>query len=221
MDKINDHLVYNTAAEYWKDVYKNKIRFLTKKDSKVIPLEIKEVDFNLVKLLDRLNCNTGKLLELGCGKGYDANYLCNRGFTVTAIDISEDVIEMAKQINNGLNIEFISTDFFVGFPTKKFNIVYDRGFLHNYKKLLAQLFEKVSRILEDQGKYIFITGNPNQPVIDSCVPPPVFISEVEQFSANWFKIVSVEEIIFKTDNNYQDSLGYMFYLEKKQVENTI
>jgi SAM-dependent methyltransferase len=212
---MNEHLIYQTEIEYWKDVYKNKIRFLSKNNSTAIPWEIETVDPNLPKLLDRFSLNSGKLLELGCGKGVDANYLCQRGFQVTAIDVSEDVIAIAKQNNCELDIEFYSADFFVGIPRQKFDIVYDRGFLHNFKTRMSIIFEKVSFMLNDQGKYIFITGNPNQPAIQSCVPPPVFLSEIEQASSQWFKIISVEEITFKVNENYLDSLGYIWYLEKR------
>lgn len=212
---MNEHLIYQTEIEYWKDVYKNKIRFLNENDSTVIPWEIETVDPNLPKLLDRVGLHSGELLEIGCGKGVDANYLCKRGFHVTAIDVSEDAIAVAMQNNRGLNIEFYSADFFVGIPRKKFDAVYDRGFLHNFKSKLSIIFEKVSFILNEQGKYIFITGNPNQPTIQSCVPPPVFLSEIEQASSPWFKIVSVEEITFKVNKNYLDSLGYIWYLEKR------
>lgn len=212
---MNEHLLYQTEIEYWKDVYKNKIRFLSKNNSTVIPWEIDTVDPNLPKLLDRYNLNSGKLLELGCGKGVDANYLCQRGFQVTGIDVSEDVIAIAKQNNRALDVQFYSADFFVGIPREKFGIVYDRGFLHNFQTRLSVIFEKVSFMLDEQGKYIFITGNPNQPTIQSCVPPPVFLAEIEQASSQWFKIISVEEIIFQVNANYLNSLGYIWYLEKR------
>lgn len=212
---MNDHLIYNSKSEYWKDVYKNKIRFLSKHNSTTIPWEIETVDPNVPKLLNRYNLNSGELLEIGCGKGIDACYLSKKGFQVTAIDISEDAIASAKQNGHGLDIEFSTQDFFVGIPRKKFDIVYDRGFLHNFKDKLPVIFEKVNFILNDQGKYIFITGNPNQPPIESCVPPPVFLSEIEAASSKWFKIISVEEMVFKVNENYLDSLGYIWYLEKR------
>lgn len=212
---MNDHLIYNTEIEYWKDVHKNKIRFLGKNNNTVIPWEIETVDPNLPKLLDKFSLNSGMLLELGCGKGIDANYLCRRGFQVTAIDVSEDAITIAKQNSRGLPIEFYVANFWVGIPRQKFDIVYDRGFLHNFKTRLPIIFEKVSFILNDRGKYIFITGNPNQQTIQSCVPPPVSLSEIEQACSQWFKIILVEEIMFNTNKNYLDSLGYIWYIEKR------
>jgi SAM-dependent methyltransferase len=201
--------------QYWKDVHKNKFKFASKTGSSVLPWDIKTVDSNLKELLDILNLCQGKLLELGCGTGYDTKYLSEKGFDVTAIDISEDAVEIAKQNTHGLNIDYIVGDFFNDLPDKQFDIVYDRGFLHNYQDSFLEIFEKLNAIMTEGGKYIFITGNPNQPIIKTCMPPPVFLGAIESYSSNWFKVVLVKEIVFKVDENYQDCLGYIFLLEKR------
>lgn len=212
---MNEHLTYYNELDYWKDVHKGRIKFATKKNSSVIPWDIKCVDPNIPEILNLYNLKTGKMLEIGCGTGYDAKYFFEQGFEVTAIDISEEVIDFAKKIHNDCTINFIAGDFFNIEYKTKFDIVYERGFLHNYKNRLGEIFQRVSYVLEEKGKYIFITGNPNQPPIDSCTPPPVFLGEIEQLSSPWFKVVMAKEIVFKTDENYQDCLGYIFYLEKR------
>jgi len=200
---------------YWKDVYKNKFKFASKTGVSVLPWDIKTFDLNLKEILDIFNLKNGKLLELGCGTGYDSEYLVRRGFDVTAIDISKDAIETAKNNTQGLNIDYIVGDFFKDLPNKQFDIVYDRGFLHNYQDNFLEIFEKLSNAMSNHGKYIFITGNPNQPIIETCMPPPVFLGAVESYSSNWFKVVFVKEIVFKVDENYEDCLGYIFLLEKR------
>jgi len=201
---------------YWEKVHKNNFKFASKTDTDVLPWDIKTFDLNLKELLDSLNLYKGKLLELGCGTGYDINYLANRGFDITAIDISEDAISIAKSNNNNLNIDFIVGDFFKDLPNKQFDIVYDRGFLHNYQNRFLEIFEKLSDVMSTNGKYIFITGNPNQPIIKTCMPPPVFLGEIEHHSSRWFKIVLVKEIVFKVNENFEDCIGYIFLLEKRK-----
>ena len=39
----------------------------------------------------------GKLLEIGCGTGHWSEYFCNKGFDVTGVDISEQMIAIARQ----------------------------------------------------------------------------------------------------------------------------
>jgi len=208
----------NDQGQYWKDVYKKKNKFASKKNGYEIPWDIKTFDPNLKELLDNFNLNNGELLELGCGTGYDSNYLHARGFNVTAIDLSQDAINVAKQGNSSIN--FIVGDFFSDLPNEQFDVIYDRGFLHNQKNRLQEIFEKLNSITSKNGKIIIITGNPNQPIIETCMPPPVFIGEIEHYSFNWFKIVLAKEITFLLDDNYENGLGYLFLLEKRNV-NTI
>jgi 2-polyprenyl-3-methyl-5-hydroxy-6-metoxy-1,4-benzoquinol methylase len=199
---------------YWKNVYRGKVKFASKNNSDVIPWEIKTVDPNLKQFLDSIDLNTGELLELGSGSGYDSVYLADHGFDVTAIDVSEDVIELSKKIHVNSKVNFIAADFFQGSTDKKFDVIYDRGFLHNYKNRLQEIFEKLNALLTDNGKLIIITGSPCQPIIESCMPPPIFLGEIEYYSSNFFKIVLAKEVPFITDANFENCLGYMFVLEK-------
>lgn len=208
-----EHAMNNTS-QYWKDVYKNKFRFASKKNGAVIPWDIKRFDPNLQQILDTYNLNQGDLLELGCGTGYDSAFLQTRGFNVSAIDISLDAIATAKQVTDKVN--FIVGDFFHDLPAKQFDLIYDRGFLHNYKNKYLEIFEKLNHLLKENGKIIIITGNPNQQLIETCMPPPVFLGEIEYESSSWFKIVYVKEIVFHVDSNYEDCLGYIFLLEKRK-----
>jgi SAM-dependent methyltransferase len=208
-------MTQHSYEQYWKDVHKNKFKFASKTDASVLPWDIKTYDTNLQEVLSIFNLSSGKALELGCGTGYDSKFLVERGFEVTAIDISEDAIETAKSNTIGLDINYIVGDFFKDLPNKQFSLVYDRGFLHNYQDNYLEIFEKLNSVMSDFGKYIFITGNPNQPIIDTCMPPPVFLGAIESYSSNWFKVVYVKEIVFKVDKNYEDCLGYIFLLEKR------
>ena len=199
---------------YWKNVYRGKVKFASKNNSDVIPWEIKTVDPNLKQFLDSIDLNTGKLLELGSGSGYDSVYLADHGFDVTAIDVSEDVIELSKKIHVNSKVNFVAADFFQDITDKKFDIIYDRGFLHNYKNRLQEIFEKLNTLLTDNGKIIIITGSPCQPIIDSCMPPPIFLGEMEYYSSKFFKIILAKEVPFITDIDFENCLGYMFVLEK-------
>lgn len=212
---MNDHLIYEDDIEYWKDVYRNKIKFASKKDNTVIPWDIKTFDPNLPEVVKSLNLKNGKLLEIGCGTGFDSNYFYKNGFDVTAIDISEEAIELAKSNNENCNIDFVVEDFFDYIPKDNFDIIYDRGFIHNYKQRQLEFFEKIFNIISSKGKLVIITGNPNQPKLETCMPPPVFFGEIEFHSFKWFKIILAKEIVFKTDENYEDCLGYLFILEKR------
>jgi len=56
-----------------------------------------------------------KALVVGCGLGYDARYLFEVGFDVTAFDLSRTAIEWAKTLHNDTNILFEAADLFQPF----------------------------------------------------------------------------------------------------------
>ena len=67
-----------------------------------------------------------KILDIGCGKGREAFCLNDKGFRLTGIDISETVIESAREIAkiNNLDIEFAVSDGKVlPFPDETFDVV--------------------------------------------------------------------------------------------------
>ncbi len=54
----------------------------------------------------------GRVLEVGCGEGADSIWLAQKGWTVTAVDISTVVIERAKlrAADNGASVDFQQRD---------------------------------------------------------------------------------------------------------------
>jgi len=75
------------------------------------------------KAIDRLlpNIDDGsRFLEVGCGTGHWSEYFSNRGFEVTGIDVSKEMIEVAKkkhiansqfQVADGENLPFADESF--------------------------------------------------------------------------------------------------------------
>jgi len=59
-----------------------------------------------------LKGNGNKALVVGCGLGDDAKYLHDRGFKVTAFDISPSAIEWAKRLYRDNDIQFEVADLF-------------------------------------------------------------------------------------------------------------
>ena len=49
-----------------------------------------------------------KVLELGCGNGAFCNFLCEKGYDVTGVDISESGIEMARKAYP--HLKFVRSD---------------------------------------------------------------------------------------------------------------
>ena len=68
----------------------------------------------------------GRVLDVGCGEGADAIWLAQRGWTVTAIDISEVAICRAREasVPTGASVEWICGDVLqTRFPACSFDLV--------------------------------------------------------------------------------------------------
>jgi SAM-dependent methyltransferase len=68
----------------------------------------------------------GRALDVGCGEGADAIWLAQRGWTVTAIDISEVAICRAREASDpaGACLEWICGDTLqTSFPARSFDLV--------------------------------------------------------------------------------------------------
>jgi len=68
----------------------------------------------------------GRALDVGCGEGADAIWLAQRGWTVTAIDISEVAVERARDAaaRAGASVDWLSGDALqTSFPAGSFDLV--------------------------------------------------------------------------------------------------
>ena len=53
---------------------------------------------------------SGRALVVGSGLGEDASFLWDRGWSVTAFDISEEAVEWARHLHNETDIEWVVGD---------------------------------------------------------------------------------------------------------------
>lgn len=201
---------------FWENIWSFKHDYKSKNNSKELPWETNSHDNNLEELFNFLKIKNGNVLELGCGSGNDSLWFLKNNFNVTAIDISRKAIFLAKEKNkNYSNIEFIEGDILDSIPNKKYDIIYDRGCLHGNKDIFNNIFKIFYDKLINNGKVIILSGNYNNGDTTFTKPNDLFISEIEQNCFLYFKIKLVKEIIFELNKNYENTLGWLFVLEKK------
>lgn len=84
---------YNKTAKNYADKFINE-------------LSHKHLDRILLKHFVDENINKGKLIDLGCGPGQTAKFIADQELTdIIGIDISEEMINIAKEINPHLQFE--------------------------------------------------------------------------------------------------------------------
>lgn len=96
-----------------------------------------------------------KVLDIGCGPGYDLRYLAKK-FTVKGIDISERFVTIARFENPGVEIELadiVSYDL----PKNTYKGVWARDSIHHIAaKDLDGVFAKISESLVESGIFYII-----------------------------------------------------------------
>ncbi len=94
-----------------------------------------------------------KILDLGCGPGHHSRVFSENGFQVTGIDLSKEMINIAKK--EVPNVEFIVMDILkLKFKNSSFNGVWaSASLLHVQKKLFQKTLKNLYNILSNKGVF--------------------------------------------------------------------
>lgn len=108
------------------------------------------------KLLEKYP--TGKVVDLGCGTGRYSLYLDSHGHSVTGIDISKDMINVARSKNK--RVKFLQGDMRkLPFNDNEFDFAIS-GLAIHYVKNLEETIKEYSRVLKPGGKLIISSIHP-------------------------------------------------------------
>ena len=126
-------------------------------------------------------------LVVGCGLGDDARYLYERGFRVTAFDISPTAIEWARKLHAKTDIIFEVCDLFQPF----------RGWLGAFDFVLEiytiqplplamrpQVVDAVAAFVGEKGTLVVVTRGRENDVEPDTVPWPMSRRDLARFGEN-------------------------------------
>jgi SAM-dependent methyltransferase len=127
--------------------------------SKYYDLVYQDKDYNaesdyLSSLIEKYNSNTETILELGCGTGKHAKLLNDRGYEVYGIDLSETMLEQAKEL--GINCELADVCTFK--TDKNFDTILSLFHVASYQttdEAILSYFNTASTHLNPGGVFIF------------------------------------------------------------------
>ncbi|MBI4039440.1 class I SAM-dependent methyltransferase [Candidatus Daviesbacteria bacterium] len=93
----------------------------------------------------------GKILEVGCGGGRDAQSLSEAGYEYTGTDISKGLLEVAQQNNPHLTF-FSKSVYGLDFPKDHFDGFWASAvLLHIPKKRINEALVGIHRVIRNQG----------------------------------------------------------------------
>jgi ubiquinone/menaquinone biosynthesis C-methylase UbiE len=104
------------------------------------------------------NVKGKKILDLGCGPGLYAKKLSNMGAKVKGIDISKDIVRIAKEENPSLDL-IVGDAEKLPYKNSEFDIVLATlvlGHIPQWDKVLNE----INRVLKNKGIFIFSSYNP-------------------------------------------------------------
>lgn len=159
-----------------------------------------------------------QLLDVGCGGGFLSNYLAERGFVVTGVDLSESSLAIAKARDKTKTANYILADAYeLPFEDQSFDVITSTDFLEHVHEP-RRVLKEVSRCLRKNGLFFFHTFNKtklahllvikslewfvkntprNLHVIDLFIPPQDLTSWMREYHLETMEIRGIRPVFFQ------------------------
>ncbi len=157
------------------------------------------LDPDLDQALTKLNLHTtSTALDLGTGPGTQAMALAQRGFQVTASDLSATAIEKAQALakEQGLDISWKQDDILNSNLEQKFDFVFDRGCFHVFPPERRPDYVRVVDSLIKPNGYLFLKCFSHLETRESG-PYRFTAEEIKQIFGSRFNVISVEDTVYQ------------------------
>jgi ubiquinone/menaquinone biosynthesis C-methylase UbiE len=135
-----------------------------------VPARRAEIDDEAARLRELVKGR--KVLELACGTGYWTRIMSQTAASITASDISSEMIAEARGKEFGCEVDFVEADMFShSFGEARFDVVaLGFWFSHQPKQDYERLFDVLGRPLKKEGLIWMIDNNPpaEGDTVDTC-----------------------------------------------------
>lgn len=157
------------------------------------------------------------VIDLGCGSGYITNFLCNQNINGIGIDISSEMINIAKKRYAG--VKFILDDFanienyFEEDSVDGVIAIYSLYFIP--REYLNNVFKALSKIIKKEGKFLFVTEKGDG---EDYVKTPLMMENNvnEKLYVNYYTKDQLEQIL-KQNNFSIDYFKQKSIIDEKEI----
>lgn len=164
------------------------------------------------------------ILDVGCGLGVNAYELANRGYSVSACDVSSIAINDLKSNKRQNNPRFFCMDILKADSKLKsqFDLVYDRGCLHSfYSSSALGLFSKnVYYLLKEDKIWITVSGSRDNGECAGYVKeqglPRLTATDICNAVEPYFQIIKLEQCSYGIEKN-TSFLGWLGIFKKRNI----
>ena len=163
--KMLDEWMEKRDGEWWDHFYHDHAR--------PIPFFSNVPDISLVKRLDVSKITPGRSLDIGCGNGRNTLYLAMQGWQATGIDISNEAIAWAKQLDSHHQAHYQCTSLekYEDHP-HTYDLILDSGCFHHIKPHRRQDYlTRIQTLLKADGYFLMTCFNMKEgaPITDEQV----------------------------------------------------
>ena len=177
-----------------------------------------EVDY-IDSLIQENSNNSKTILDMGCGTGKHAELLCNKGYLVHGIDLSEDMLKIAETRREGKedklsfshsNIQELNLD-------KKFDIVVSLFHVMSYQNSneeLIKAFKVAKKYLSNGGIFIFDFWY--GPAVLTDLP----VTRIKRLENDSIKVTRLAEPVLYARENIVN-VNYDVFIENKNTKEIV
>jgi cyclopropane fatty-acyl-phospholipid synthase-like methyltransferase len=181
----------NRELPHWKELYQHQ-------EIESLPWFNPELDDDLENALDELRLRSGSALDLGTGPGTQAIHLARRGFSVTATDISEAAIRLAREKarKQELEITWVEDDILDTRLDRQFHLIFDRGCFHVLAPERREDYVRIVSGLLKTGGYLFLKCfsrlQPGEQGPYRFTP-----EQIQEIFGNRLSVLSIKETVYQ------------------------
>ncbi len=153
---INNDL-YNTLGDRWYEADDDPVALLRAESKLHNPWIVAKLEQEGLIGSKR----TTKILDVGCGGGFKANYLAAQGFDVTGIDLSVESLGVARRHDATGTVKYLEANAEnLPFADATFDTVIAMDFLEHVENP-REVIREIARVLKPGGAFFFHTFNRN------------------------------------------------------------